>query len=301
MSTLSVIPPNQSGRILFLSRLAPEWPELQQNLLETVWPVYRLCKPLIEANPEYDSTVWMRLIRRYGIPSVSRRTPNPQWFAGFGYFLRPFELTSWSRLQASRRFASLRRAVTNWAQSSGRGIHDEWLVSAGLQSLNRLPPLLDSPIEQFYWESAGQHDHNWPVFSPNLKDRRGHGQPCWVHSSAGGPAMQAAVEAYHGTWDRFATEMRNQFERELSKYRKVIMTRSISKGNAAAYANWTVARMAGLSWPQIAKRYGLGRYSEGETQAKKRVREFASEIGLTLGESLGTRNQKRSKTGHLRP
>ena len=78
--------------------------------------------------------------------------------------------------------------------------------------------------------------------------------------------------------------MRNQFERELSRYRKGMITHwGLHKGKHVDYARWTIARLSGLTWRKVVARYPeLQEYADGEAQAKKRVREFAGEIGLTL-------------------
>jgi hypothetical protein len=78
--------------------------------------------------------------------------------------------------------------------------------------------------------------------------------------------------------------MLSQFKKELSRYRKSIMSHwGLNKMKHVAYARWTIARVSGLSWRKIVARYPeLQVYVDGEAQAKKRVREFALEIGLTL-------------------
>jgi hypothetical protein len=75
--------------------------------------------------------------------------------------------------------------------------------------------------------------------------------------------------------------MRNQFERQLSRYcKEVVKHWSVPTGRRHVdHARWTIARLSGLTWQQVIDRFpDLKRYSEPETQVKKLVRAFMAEL-----------------------
>ena len=255
MINKSVVPPhgspNHEGRVLFFSLLNQEWPELKIDLIDKVWPAYRQCW-----------REWPDTSRRPPRGFVGRHSPDGAWMA-------PAALLDWNILVRSRVGAELRRAMNDWASGSGRGLVDAWLLDSALVSLHFYSPALEKPCATkapWQYSYKFRHSNRWGrMFQAQLTE----------------PQWRPGDDWYFGSWDQFERRMVNEFRRSLSAYRKAVMAEwGISKENAEMYARWTIARLSGLSWPEIVKRYSLRRYSEGETQAKKRVKEFSAEIGL---------------------
>ena len=250
--------PNHRARRLFFELLDREWPALKESLIKQVWPVYRTCwqgLPNGFKNPPAPGTV------RIQYPEVDDRV-----------FVAPRAVWKWSELRDSEQCIELRLALTAWALSAGRGLRDGWVLESALKSLSHLPLQKMPAPREFYWDYAAPKTQKGDPFAPNFR----------------GPILDALwlpeYESRFGTWEQFENRMRNHFERELSRYRKKMIGQwSLSKGNHRNYAQWTIARLSGLTWAQVVKRYSaLGKYSDGIVQAKKRVREFSSEIGLDL-------------------
>jgi hypothetical protein len=83
-------------------------------------------------------------------------------------------------------------------------------------------------------------------------------------------------------------------------YRKDIVTHhAVLKATHPEYARWTIARLSGMKYGDIADRFNLW-HAEPQKEAGKRVREFTFEIGLTLASSLAIEGKKRAKTSHER-
>jgi hypothetical protein len=271
---------------LFLSLLDSEWPELGKDLIEKVWPAYRAC--------------W-REAAEYGRPSdgrVSIRYPD-EGSAPLGWrnFAAPAAVWSFPLLRRSRVCADLRRALFDWAQSAGRGLRDDWLLESALVSLGQYPPSEKAPRLEFWRYSDPFHGRvHSPVFVPRFTGTRQHpnDDARWLPHPP----------EYYGTWTEFKRRMRSQFDAQLSEYRKVVMAQcGVEKGNYHHYARWTVARLSGLTWPEIVERYQLqrlpgkrlGGYTDGETQCKKGVRAFAAEIGVTLAKTLAANGKEVAK------
>jgi hypothetical protein len=248
MMNKSAVPrasPNHQGRLLFLSVLDQEWPELKTRLFEIVGPAYQQC--------------WREW------PDTSRQPPRGfvgrQTSDGPG-FIAPRAVWRWRKLLRSRKCGELRAAMQSWAATSGLGLVDEWLLESALITLD----YGTSGPWRYYRFS---YPHAWgSVFVPQLRD------PQW---------LPGYVWPY-GTGDEFVRRMQNEFRRELSRYHKTVMAQwGISNQSTVEYARWTVVRLSGAPWSAVVGRFSsLQRYSEGETQAKKRVRQFAAEIALSL-------------------
>jgi hypothetical protein len=252
--------PNHRARSLFFALLDREWPALKESLIEQVWPVYRTCwRESIDGFKDPPAHGMVRI----KFPSVDDRV-----------FVAPQAVWSWSKLQNSETCVELRRAVAAWGLTAGRGLRDGWLLESALVTLRNYPLQQTLCSRGFFWEYAHPGPRAYEAFAPSFR----------------GPKLNAVwlpddeYEYHFGTWKQFQQRMRNHFERELSRYHKNMMAQwGLRKGNHRSYAQWTIARLSGLTWAQVVKRYPmLERYSDGEAQAKKRVREFSSEIGLTL-------------------
>jgi hypothetical protein len=202
-------------------------------------------------------------------------------------FEAPNAITSWRRVQRSRKLASLRESLLRWASKSGQGIRDGWLIASALATLNQYSPRLQYPSE--CWERWVYHadeepsERYSPSFAPTFAYR---GRPAhWIPNHP---------KRYGDTF-AFNKAMQKQFNRQLSAYVKSAtrgMYSPVCDDSSMDIARWTAARLSGMSWGQISSRYKLDeKYTEGETQAKKRVREFAADIGLTFESQCRGRNR----------
>jgi hypothetical protein len=268
--------PNHEARLLFCVHLDEEWPALKESLIEKVWPAYRAC--------------WRQSATDIGASWPARGHVRIKFPDDDCAFVAPQAVWSWSRLQHSRSCTDLRYAVSRWGSTAGRGLHYDWLLESALVSLGQYSPSQNKPKHParlivgatrrapFMWRYGHQvHSRGWGLnFEPKFVGTIAH------------PEQEPARwlprdEWYFGTWEQFKRRMQNQFDRELSRYRKNVVTHwGLNKGLHVNYARWTIARLSGLTWREVVARYcELQRYSDGETQAKKRVREFAAEIEIS--------------------
>lgn len=274
--------PNYEARVLFFEHLDTEWPSLKDSLLEKVWPAYRACW-----RPSRPDLQWPP-------PGHVRQKFAHDDLA----FVAPLAVRDWPRLMRSRRCADLRHALSEWGSMVKLG--NDWFLASALVTLGQFSPSQDTPkhparaaglllskaigastyTAPFAWRYHREfHGRHWGLpFEPKFGGTIAHpDEPArWL------PGRHD--EWYFGSWEQFERRMRNQFERELSRYRKGMFTHwGLNKGKHVDYARWTIARLSGLTWRKVVARYPeLQEYVDGEAQAKKRVREFAGEIGLTL-------------------
>jgi hypothetical protein len=281
--------PNYEARILFFAHLDAEWPALKESLFEKVWPPYRACWRQSHLDLQWAPRGHIR-----------------QVFAGDDCgFLAPLAVRDWPRLIRSRHCADLRHALFEWGSKGGIGIVDDWFLASALVTLGQFSPGRERPehrarsVDPLLAKAIGASSYT-PSFSWRYH-REFHGRhwgfsfkPKFVgtFTDPDDPAIWLPGrqhEWYYGRWEQFEGRMRNRFERELSRYRKSIVTHwGLNKGSYVNYTRWTIARLSGLTWGEVVARYPeLQKYSEGETQAKKRVREFAGELGLTLTSPAG--------------
>ena len=269
--------------------------------MEQVWPAYRACWQETKRDDFSPARARIRVRMRW---FPDGRTPGPTFEA-------PRSVWSVPHLRQTRIPAckNLWKALRIWSANAGRGVRDDWLLESALVSLTHYGPGDETPTdpvfqlgedkssEQFFWRYTHQFhsSERIPSFTPHFTggalDRKG--RP-W-HPDA--PAIWIPDrEGLYGSWKQFEQRMINQLKRQLSDYRKdLIAHHGLNKAGYRNYARWTIARLSGRTWPEIDERFGLSRgsvnsisrhsagvYSDGISQAKKRVREFASEIGLTL-------------------
>ena len=258
--------PNHEARLLFFAYLDEQWPALKQSLIEKVWPAYRAC--------------WRQSATDIGTSWPPRGHVRTEFPGDDCAFVAPQAVWSWSHLQHSRSCSDLRRAVSGWGSTAGRGLHYDWLLESALVSLGQYSPSQDKPkhTAPFLWRYGHQfHSRGWGLtFEPKFVGTM-------MHPEQEPARWLPRHESYFGTWEQFKRRMRNQLERELSRYRKGVVTHwGLNKGQHVNYARWTIARLSGLAWPEVVARFPeLQKYTEGETQAKKRVREFAAEIEIS--------------------
>jgi hypothetical protein len=287
-SVPSDLEPNHEARLLFFRLLNAEWPTLQQSLVAKVLPAYRACWREAPATP---------------FPRRDRIRK--------GGFEAPITICRWSKLRYSRRHVDLRRALYEWASEVGRGLQLDWILDSALATLEQYcptPPAYDSEVLA---RARATGDEKLIRFITTLSERDalpwryGHQkyggawgavfEPKFVGTIAHPdepPRWLPGHDWYFGTMDQFRRRMRNQFERELSRYcRNINKHWSLTKGGHVRYARWTIARLSGLTWPQVIARFPeLKKYSEPETQAKKRVREFLAELDPTLAKFADRKN-----------
>jgi hypothetical protein len=285
MITESLVPPdiepNHQARLLFLRLLNSEWPGLQKSLVTRVLPAFRACWEKAPATewPERDR------IRKAG-------------------FEVPLTVLRWSKLRHSSRYVDLRNALCAWASESSGELQRDWMLDSALATLEQYCPSPPEPYDPevlarakmtgdeklirlitklsqrdaLPWRYGHQiYGEKWgTAFDPKFAGTiaRPEGPARWLPGDHG----------YFGTEEQFRRRMRNQFERELSKYCGDMKKHwSLSKGGHVKYARWTIARLSGLTWPQVIARFpGTERYTEPETQVKKRVREFLAELDPTV-------------------
>jgi len=279
--------PTFEARVLFFAHLDAEWPSLKESFLALVWPAYRACwRPW-----GLDDLPWPPR------GHIRQRFPGDECA-----FIAPIAVRDWLCLVRSRRCAELRHALCGWGSSVG--LSDNWFLASALVSLGQFSPSQDEPkhpprtagpslskaigastyTPPFEWRYCREfHGRQWgSPFEPKFAGTVAHpDEPArWL--------TDRQHEWYFGSWEQFDRRMRNQFEKELSRYRKSMLTHwGLNKGNHVNYARWTIARLSGLKWREVVARYPrLQKYLDGEAQAKKRVHEFASEIGLNLVSSL---------------
>lgn len=272
--------PNHAARLLFLRLLNGEWPALQKSLLTVVLPSYRDCW---DTAPD---TQWPKCdrVRKDG-------------------FEAPLIIRHWSGLSRSRRHKDLRNALLRWAAQGGHLLRSEWMLESALATLDQYFPANETAVDSETLARAQDvGDKNLEVFGREaLPWRYGHQTYGAKWGAAFEPKFAGTIahpeeparwlpehEWYFGTMEQFRRRMRNQFERELSKYCKEIAKHwSLNKSGHVNYARWTIARLSGLTWSEVIARFPeLERYTEPETQVKKRVREFLSELDPTLSSTM---------------
>jgi hypothetical protein len=274
--------PNYEARVLFFEYLDAEWPSLKESLLEAVWPSYRACW----TSCSLDDLPWP--------PRGYIRT---KFHGEACAFVAPQAVRDWPKLMRSHRCRELRHALRRWGAAVE--ISSDWFLASALLSLGQFSPGREKPehpprpagpelskaigassyTPAFEWRYHHEfHGRQWGfLFEPKLVGTIAHPtEPArWL------PHRQS--EWYYGSWKQFEQRMRNQFESQLSHYHRSMLTHwGLNKGNHLSYARWTIARLSGLKWREVVARYPeLQKYVDGEAQAKKRVREFTGEIGLT--------------------
>ena len=272
--------PNHEARLLFFSLLDAEWPALKESLIDTVWPAYRACWQHAPTD-----TPW------------PRRGRIRKWFLSASKMAAleaPAAIGRWSNLRRNRNFSKLRRALLDWAGSNSI-LRRDWMLDSALATLGKC--FGDRTDNAAIWWRYGyqQNEAKWGLtFEPKFVGTIAHPEEAarWLPEK----------ESYFGTREQFERRMRNQFERELSRYCKGIMSHwGLNKGRHILYARWTVARLSGLTWRQVVARFPaeLDRYTEPVTHAKKQVRDFLKEIDPTLADSLAPLDTKPAKTGHI--
>ncbi len=251
--------PNHAARYLFLSLLDQEWPELKLGLIQYVWPTYRkLWRP---ASPPYDPETTYSDDRR---------------------FIATRALEHWDWFHRSPDCELLKDAMTAWAAGTGIDVINSWFLDCALASLSHFSPAIETPdSKKFDWVPGYLIDDTFglPLFEPRFENA------LWVPSDE--------------SWELFAQRISNEVNRLLTIYRKEVQSRWLAhKGNHTNYAKWTIARFSGLSWNAIVERFAIIYQGSPQFKVSEKVAEFSREIGLTLGETLGTKDKKPSRNRH---
>jgi hypothetical protein len=233
-------PHAHEARILFLSVLDEEWPELKRDLFHRCWPLFQeACSPFaamtVGDQPEL------------AIPVLARRGAA---------FLIPMQLLSFRHLELSDDFEDLRQAFMAWSHA-GRGIRDEWFIESAFHTLRSAAPAskdkaYDGSDEPWLYPFEGTYPHRWPP-------------PAQLVDSTVPPSV-----------------IRKARREYLKKHSQRFQ---VPKDMSSDHARWTVARLSDskLSWADLVDRFhALKRYSEGISEAKRRVRRFAKWIDLSL-------------------
>jgi len=172
-------------------------------------------------------------------------------------FLVPLFLLNLRSLEISRESESLRLEFIAWSQA-GRGIRDQWFLESAFYTLRTVSPTsrsgsYDGSNDGWRYPFERTFPHRWPIPPPK------------VNVTASAKELKQAGRLY---------------EKQRALRFEVPSTMN------SDHARWTIARLsdAQRTWPMMVDRFApLGRYEDGVSEAKRRVRHFASWIDLTIG------------------